>query len=272
MKNIHFRSIWISDTHLGGRDLQSARLLQFLRSTESHYLYLVGDIIDFWKLRRSWFWPPINNQIINAIMKKAENGTKVFLLPGNHDAILHDYIGISLHNITVTREVVHRTADGRRYLVLHGDCFDSVVQKQKWLANLGSILYDTLLSINRRYNRIRTVLGFPYHALSASVKQRVKQAVSYISSFEQSLIEAARLHQVEGMICGHIHHATIKDIGGVLYSNSGDWVESCTALVENENGTLGIIDWQDQAGVLATGNLAEFHENCHRNRRLAPTN
>jgi UDP-2,3-diacylglucosamine pyrophosphatase LpxH len=245
MNPAHFRSIWISDTHLGGRDLQSKKLLQFLQATESDYLYLVGDIFDLWKLKRSWFWPSINNQIVAAIMGKAAGGTRVFYLPGNHDELLRSYSGFSFNNITVADQIVHETVNGGRYLVLHGDVFDCVVQKRRWLADLGSILYDLLLVINRWYNSLRRLTGRPYQSISASIKQRIKQAVNHIGNFEETLVREARRKRVDGLICGHIHHAAIRDINGVLYSNAGDWVESCTALVENTNGTIGIVDWRD---------------------------
>jgi len=245
MSPAHFRSIWISDTHLGGRNLQSKKLLQFLQATESDYLYLVGDIFDLWKLKRSWFWPSINNQIVAAIMGKAADGTRIFYLPGNHDDMLRSYSGSTFNNITVADQVVHETANGGRYLVLHGDVFDCVVQKRRWLADLGSILYDLLLVINRWYNKLRRLTGRPYHSISASLKHRVKQAVNHIGNFEEILVSEARRKRVDGLICGHIHHAAIRNINGILYSNAGDWVESCTALVENTNGTMGIIDWQD---------------------------
>ncbi len=245
MNPAHYRSIWISDTHLGGRNLQSKKLLQFLQATDSDYLYLVGDIFDLWKLKRSWFWPSINDQIVAAIMGKAAGGTRVFYLPGNHDELLRAYSGSSFNNITIADQVVHETANGGRYLILHGDVFDCVVQKRRWLANLGSILYDLLLVFNRWYNALRRLTGRPYHSISASIKHRVKQAVNYIGNFEEILVSEARRKRVDGLICGHIHHAAIRDINGVLYSNAGDWVESCTALVENGNGTIGIIDWHD---------------------------
>ncbi|MEE4167193.1 MAG: UDP-2,3-diacylglucosamine diphosphatase [Desulfocapsaceae bacterium] len=273
MEQAFFRTIWISDTHLGGRNSQSRKLLQFLLTHESDYLYLVGDIVDFWKLRRSWFWPKINDQIISVILKKARKGTRIFYLPGNHDQVFQPYSGTTINGISVINEVVHESADGNKYLVMHGDKFDCVIQKKKWLAGLGSILYDNLLTINRWYNVIRVSLfGLPYHSISASIKHRVKKAVNYIGNFEEALINEAAVNNVDGLICGHIHHAAIRDINGVLYSNSGDWVESCTALVENTNGTLGVIEWQEGLSTTELNSIGAHYEDRYRNGCMAPTN
>lgn len=272
MHRMPFRSIWISDTHLGGRNLQSVKLLKFLQDTESEYLYLVGDIFDLWKLKRRWHWPIVNDQIIEEILKKARTGTRVYYLPGNHDAMLRSYHGLSINGINVVNQVVHETLDGRKYLVLHGDQFDCVVQKQPWLANLGSVLYDCLLVLNRWYNWLRRLFGRPYHSISAAIKARVKKAVNYIGEFESVIVNAASRHQVSGLICGHIHHASIRNFGEVLYGNSGDWVESCTALVESRGGTLGIINCNDPAFALKLSQLRTHHENRYSNRCLAPTN
>ncbi len=272
MEPLHFRSIWISDTHLGGRNLQSGKLLHFLQTTESDYLYLVGDILDFWTLKRTWFWPSINNQIVAAVLNKAARGTRVIYLPGNHDDQMRCYCGSSFNQISVAEEIVHRTVDGKRYLVLHGDSFDCVIQRRRWLADVGSVLYDWLLVINRWYNGIRSLLGRPYHSISAAIKQQVKQAVNYIDDFERIIVSEAHRKRVDGLICGHIHHAAIRDINGVLYSNTGDWVESCTALVENANGTLGIVDWQDTALSHQSLVTERTYEDRYRKRCLASTN
>lgn len=271
MDTSSYRAIWISDTHLGGRDLQNRKLLQFLLSTESEYLYLVGDIIDIWKVRFRWFWPKINDQIIAAVIDKAGNGTKVFYLPGNHDEIMRKYCGMNVCGISVVNEIIHATEDGRRYLVMHGDRFDCVVQDKKWLAGLGSVSYDLLLVANRWYNTVRSHLGLSYHSLSASIKRRVKTAVNYVGNFEEAIINEARTIKVDGLICGHIHHAGIKDLSGALYCNTGDWVESCTALAENRNGTLGNIFWHEPT--VSTPQKSEvYYEDRYRDRHLAPSN
>lgn len=272
MQQLHFRSLWVSDTHLGGRNLKSHHLYEFFKTTESEYLYLVGDIFDLWKLRRNWFWPEINDRIVNLILKKAQNGTKVYYIPGNHDDIVRKYAGTAFHGVSICHEMVHTAVDGRRYLVLHGDKFDCVVQNSRWLANAGSILYDLLLVVNRWYNRYRSFCGREYFSLSAWLKHQCKSAVNYMGDFEQVLIREIRDHRVDGLICGHIHHASITAMGDFLYSNSGDWVESCTALAENSNGTLGIIQWVEQNPAAELSMEGKYVQNRYRDRCLAPTN
>jgi len=272
MQQLHFRSLWVSDTHLGGRNLKSKQLYQFLKKTESDNLYLVGDIFDLWKLRKNWFWPEINDRIVNLILKKAENGTNVYYLPGNHDDIVRKYAGTTFHGIHICEELVHTAADGRRYLVMHGDKFDCVVQNSEWLANIGSVLYDSLLVINRWYNRYRSYRGREYFSISAWLKHKCKGAVNYMGDFEEVLVREIRSKSVDGLICGHIHHASIKAIGDFLYSNSGDWVESCTALAENNNGTLGIIQWIEQNPIKELAMDIQYEQNRYRDRCLAPTN
>lgn len=272
MQHLHFRSIWISDTHLGGRNLKSNQLYEFLKNTESKNLYLVGDIFDLWKLRNSWHWPEINDRIVNLILNKAKNGTKVYYLPGNHDDIVRRYTGSSFHGVQICEEVVHTSVDGRRYLVLHGDKFDCVVQNSEWLANLGSVLYDSLLVLNRWFNAYRSFRGKDYFSISAWLKHKCKKAVNYIGDFEEVLIREIKKNQVDGLICGHIHHASIKAMGDFLYSNSGDWVESCTALAENSNGTIGIIQWVEQNPVHELVTNGEYEQNRYSDGCLASPN
>ena len=269
---LHFRSIWISDTHLGGRNLKSDHLYQFLKKTESDYLYLAGDIFDLWKLRKNWYWPEINDRIVNLILKKAQDGTKVYYLPGNHDAVVRKYVGSTFHGVEVCEEIVHTASDGRRYLVMHGDKFDCVVQNSEWLANIGSKLYDTLLIVNRWFNRYRELRGKGYFSISAWLKHQCKSAVNYIGDFEEVLIREIRDKGVDGLICGHIHHASIKTMGDFLYSNSGDWVESCTALAENDNGMIGIITWTDNNPAVAPLPVKDYEQNRYRDRCLASSN
>ncbi len=268
----HFRSIWISDTHLGGRNVKSAELYAFLKDCESEYLYLVGDILDLWKLKRRWYWPEINGRIVNLILRKAEQGTKVFYLPGNHDAMIRQYCGSEFNGIKVCSDIIHTTADGGRFLVQHGDQFDCIVQQNEWLANIGSVLYDVLLVLNRWYNQLRRLRGRGYFSISAWLKHRCKRAVNYMGDFEQTLVREIRKHQVDGIICGHIHRAGVKSIDRFLYSNSGDWVESCTALAENNHGTLGIIHWVAQNPVNDMVTNPEYEKNRYSDRCLAPTN
>jgi len=256
---IRFRSIWISDVHLGTPGCQTEHLLAFLRTTESTYLYLVGDIIDGWQLRRRWYWPQTHNDVVQKILRKARKGTKVVYVAGNHDEVMRNFLGLAFGGIDVVDEIEHVTADGRRLLVLHGDLFDAVVQNARWLAFLGDQLYTLTLKLNQWFNGARAKLGLPYWSLAQFLKHKVKNAVNYISEFETALAEEARRREFAGVVCGHIHKAEIRDIDGVLYCNDGDWVESLTALVETESGELRVIDWKAIEG-LATGAVPAFED------------
>ena len=238
-----YRSIWISDTHLGTRGCKVDYLLDFLRHNESDYLYLVGDIVDGWSLKRSWFWSQPHNDVLQKILRKARKGTRVIYIPGNHDEFARDYVDLLFGGITVAARAVHKTADGRRLLVMHGDEFDGVVACHKWLAVLGSQSYQCALVMNHWFNRIRRRLGYPYWSLSAYLKHKVKNAVQFIHDFEHAVSAEAVRCRVDGIVCGHIHKAEIREIDGVLYCNDGDWVESCTALAETTDGKLEIVHW-----------------------------
>lgn len=252
LRPLKYRSIWISDVHLGFRGSQARFLLDFLNATASRQLYLVGDIVDVWAMQRGIYWPEAHNAVVRAILDKAANGTEVIYLAGNHDELLRGHIGTTVANVQVHDEMVHETADGRRFLVLHGDRFDQVVQQGRWLAVLGSHLYNLLLAANVGLNGVRRALGLGYWSLAAALKHRVKKAVNYIGNYEATVAAAARDQAVDGMICGHIHHAEIRPFDGVTYCNCGDWVESCTALVEHHDGTLELLRWIDGPEVLAT--------------------
>jgi UDP-2,3-diacylglucosamine pyrophosphatase LpxH len=241
---LRFRAIFISDIHLGTASCQSERLLDFLRHTESRDLYLVGDIIDGWQLKRRWFWNQSHNDVVQKVLRKARKGTRVTYIAGNHDEAMRHFLGLAFGGIDIRAEAVHQTADGRRLLVIHGDLFDAVVQRAKWLAHLGDALYMLTLKLNQWFNHVRAKLGFPYWSLAQFLKHKVKNAVSYIGDFEHALAAEARRRDFDGVVCGHIHKAEIRDIGGILYCNDGDWVESLTALVELESGELKIIDWK----------------------------
>ncbi len=243
---LRFRSIWISDIHLGTRGCQAAALLDFLKHTESEYLYLVGDIIDGWHLKKRWYWPQAHNDVVQKILRRAKHGAEVFFVAGNHDEFARDFIGLHFGGVFVTNEVVHTTLKGKKLLVLHGDQFDAVMSYAKWLAHLGDKAYDFALWLNRIFNFVRKKFGLNYWSLSAWLKHKVKNAVDHISAFEHFIAESARHHQTDAVICGHIHHAEIRQIGDVLYCNDGDWVESCTALVEDMDGNLSIIHWLDE--------------------------
>ncbi len=240
-----YRTVCISDVHLGFRGCSAEHLLDFLRSTECEYLYLVGDIIDIWSMKKRPFWPQTHNDVVRTILGKAKHGTRVIFVPGNHDEFLRDYDGMVFGNISIADRTVHERADGRRFLVLHGDQFDAVVRNSKALALIGSALYDWLLTANRLINFVRRKLGFPYWSLSAFLKHRVKNVTRYISNFERAVAYEASRIGVDGVICGHIHRAEISSIGDVVYCNCGDWVESHTALVEHPDGTFELLHWSD---------------------------
>ena len=242
---LRFRTIFISDIHLGTSGCQAKRLLEFLKATESDKLYLIGDIVDGWQLKRRWYWHQTHNDVVQAVLKKAKKGTKVIFVPGNHDESIRQFIGLDFGGIKIRDELVHKTADGRKLLVLHGDRFDGVIACAKWLAYVGDSLYTLILKFNQYYNIWRARLGLPYWSLSQYLKLKVKNAVSYITSFEQALAAEARKKGLDGVICGHIHKPEIRDIDGILYCNDGDWVESLSALVEETSGQLRLVDWHE---------------------------
>jgi UDP-2,3-diacylglucosamine pyrophosphatase LpxH len=245
MNPLKYRSIFISDVHLGFRGCQARFVLDFLQSTQCKQLYLVGDIVDLWAMKSGLYWPESHNQVVREILGKASQGTDVIYLPGNHDDLFREYLGASFGEVTVRDEVIHTTADGRRFLVLHGDKFDGVVQNSLWLAKLGSHAYDNLLALNGFLSRIRSLFGLKYWSLAGYLKRKVKNAVSYIGNFEQVVAREAERRELDGMICGHIHHAEMRDIASIAYCNCGDWVESCTALVEHHDGRLELLRWTD---------------------------
>ena len=242
---IRFRSIWISDVHLGTTGCQAGRLLEFLRATESDNLYLVGDIIDGWQLKRRWYWDQNHNNVVQTVLKKARKGTNVVFVPGNHDEAIRQFIDLDFGGIKVRDELIHTTAAGKRMLVLHGDRFDGVIACAKWLAYLGDSMYTVILKFNQWFNSWRARVGLPYWSLSQYLKLKVKNAVSYISSFENALAAEAKKRGVDGVICGHIHKPEIRDIDGITYCNDGDWVESLSALVEDQAGALRLVTWQE---------------------------
>ena len=243
--NTKYRTIWISDIHLGTRGCQAEVLLDFLKHTESETLYLAGDIVDGWRLKKSWFWAQSHNDVVQKLLRKARKGTRVIYVPGNHDEALRDYTDNHFGGVYVVGEAIHETADGRKLLVLHGDAFDGVVRHAKWLAHLGDWAYNVVLDANTWFNLARRRLGLGYWSLSAFLKTRVKNAVQFVDRFEEVVAEEARRRGVDGIVCGHIHKAEIRDIDGILYCNDGDWVESCTALVEHFDGRLEIVHWAE---------------------------
>ena len=240
---LKFRTIWLSDIHLGTRGCKAEILLDFLRHTESEYLYLVGDIVDGWHLKKRWYWPQTHNDVIQKFLRRARHGAKVFFVAGNHDEFARDFCGLYFGGILVADKIIHETVDGRRLLTMHGDQFDAVMGCAKWLAHLGDTAYDFALWLNTIFNFCRLKFGLPYWSLSAWLKHKVKNAVSYIGNFEQAVAWEAERRELDGMICGHIHHAEMRDIGAAVYCNCGDWVESCTALVEHHDGRLELLRW-----------------------------
>ncbi|MFO1273886.1 MAG: UDP-2,3-diacylglucosamine diphosphatase [Rubrivivax sp.] len=236
------RTVWISDLHLGTPGCQAEALLEFLREVECQTLYLVGDIIDGWQLRRSWYWPQAHNDVVQKILRKARKGTRVVFVPGNHDEFARRYAALNFGGVDVVEDCIHVTADGRRLWITHGDLFDGVIQCARWLAYLGDRAYEFTLKVNARFNRARARLGLPYWSLSRYLKLKVKRAVSYVGDFEAAVAREAKKRGADGVVCGHIHHAEMRTIDGVLYCNDGDWVESLTALVEHFDGRLEIVD------------------------------
>ena len=238
-----YRTIFISDLHLGTPGCQATALLDFLKAHPSDYLYLVGDIVDGWQLRRKWYWPQTHNDVVQKLLRRARKGCRIVYVPGNHDEFAREFIGHQFGGIEVMEEAVHTTADGRRLWVIHGDYFDAVVQCAKWLAIVGDNLYEFTLKLNRYLNSWRARMGLPYWSLSAYLKQKVKSALNYVTDFEVAVAAEARRKGHQGVVCGHIHRAEMRDIDGVLYCNDGDWVESRTALVEHFDGTLELLHW-----------------------------
>jgi UDP-2,3-diacylglucosamine pyrophosphatase LpxH len=239
----HYRAIWISDIHLGTSGCKADFLLDFLRVNESDQLYLVGDIVDGWQLKRGWYWKQSHNDVVQKILRKARKGTKVTYIMGNHDEALREFLGMRFGEILIENEAVHELRDGRRLWITHGDLFDGVIQYAKWLAYLGDTAYTMALKVNDHFNYLRHKMGMSYWSLSQYLKHRVKNAVSFITAFEEALTTEARRRGYDGVVCGHIHRPEIREIDGTLYCNDGDWVESLSALVETHEGELKLVYW-----------------------------
>ncbi|MDE2255116.1 MAG: UDP-2,3-diacylglucosamine diphosphatase [Betaproteobacteria bacterium] len=239
-----FRTLWLSDIHLGTRDCKAKALLELLRHCHAGTIYLVGDIIDGWQLRKGWYWPQAHNDVVQKLLRKTRKGCRVVFIPGNHDEFARHYSGLHFGGVEVQSDAVHVTADGTRLWIVHGDWFDGVVMHAKWLAHLGDALYVFTLKLNRWLNHVRHRMGFSYWSLSQYLKGKVKNAVSFISSFEQLLAEEAARRGCEGVVCGHIHRAELRRIGRTIYANCGDWVESLTAVAEQDDGSLLLLMWK----------------------------
>jgi len=239
-----YRTLFISDVHLGTRGCQAELLLDFFKHNESEELFLVGDILDGWRLKGGWYWPQAHNDVVQKLLRKVRKGTRVVFVPGNHDEFARDFIGLEFGGVEVEDHLLHTTADGKTLLVLHGDQFDVVVRHARWLAHLGDWAYDFAIWLNCWFNRARRQFGLPYWSFSQWAKLKVKNAVNFIGDFEKTLAAEARKRGVDGIVCGHIHHAAIREIDGVTYVNTGDFVESCTAIAEHFDGTLELIHWK----------------------------
>lgn len=243
-----YRTLFISDVHLGSKAAKTDYLLDFLRFHDADTIILVGDIVDGWRLKRSWYWPQPCNDVVQKILRKARKGTRIIYIPGNHDEFLRAFPGVHFGGIEVAARYVHESADGLRYLVLHGDEFDVVVRNARLLAYLGDWAYDMAIVINIGLAAVRRRLGMPYWSFSAWAKQQVKHAVNFIGEFQSVVAAEARKADAQGVVCGHIHHAVITDIDGIRYMNSGDWVESCTAIAEHDDGRMELLTWNAIAG------------------------
>lgn len=252
----NYRTLFISDIHLGTRACQADMLLAFLRETDADTIYLVGDVVDFWRIRRGAVWLQSHNDVLQKLLRKVRKGTRIIYIPGNHDEGLREYCGTKFGGVEIERQAIFETAAGKKYLIIHGDEFDVVVRYAKWLAFLGDRGYEFALWLNWPLNFVRRRLGFGYWSLSSYLKYRVKTAVNFIGDFEKNLAEEAKRHHVDGVICGHIHHAASRYFGPVHYLNTGDWVESCTAIGETAGGEFEMIRWHEVVGARERAVLA----------------
>jgi UDP-2,3-diacylglucosamine pyrophosphatase LpxH len=243
---MHYRAVFISDLHLGTPGCQAEALLDFLKSHTSDTLYLVGDIVDGWQLRRKWYWPQAHNDVVQKLLRRVRKGSRVIYIPGNHDEFARDFVEHHFGGIEVMEEATHTLLDGRKLWLIHGDYFDAVVQYAKWLAYVGDSLYELTLRLNRHFNRLRARLGMRYWSLSAYLKGKVKKALNFVTDFENAVAHEAQKRGYQGVVCGHIHRAEIRMINGILYCNDGDWVESRSALVEHVDGHLELIFWDQE--------------------------
>lgn len=248
-KRRRYRTIWISDIHLGTKGCNADLLIDFLDSTDSETMYLVGDIIDGWRMKKRFYWPAEHNDVVWRVLKRAKRGTDIVYIPGNHDEMFRQFTGLDFGGVQIRRKAIHETADGRRLLVLHGDEFDAVMLSHRWLAHLGDLAYETLMGLNRMVSAARRWLDLPYWSLSKMAKHKVKNAVEFISKFEEVVAEEAEKRGVDGVVCGHIHTADMRRFGRIAYYNDGDWVEGCTALVEHFDGRMEILHWADEIAV-----------------------
>jgi UDP-2,3-diacylglucosamine pyrophosphatase LpxH len=253
-----YRTIFLSDMHLGTRGCQASLILDFLRHNDADTFYLVGDILDGWRMKASFYWPQAHNDVIQKLLRKVRHGARMVFVPGNHDEFARQFSGLTFGGIEIARTAIYKTAAGKRYLVMHGDEFDVVVRHSKWLAFLGDWAYDFAIFVNTHFNAVRRRLGFPYWSFSAWAKLKVKNAVNFIGAFERELAEEARRRGADGVICGHIHHPIIRDVDGITYVNTGDFVESCSYVVEHDDGSLEVLRWPALAALPEAATMAEL--------------
>ncbi|MEM6510819.1 MAG: UDP-2,3-diacylglucosamine diphosphatase [Pseudomonadota bacterium] len=254
----HYPAVWISDVHLGYKYCQAQYLLDFLNAIECDVLYLVGDIVDLWSMKRQFFWHPSHYDVLALIQQKAKDGTRVIYIPGNHDETFRHYANDSLFGIEVHKQYIHTTKANKRFLLLHGDDFDSATRYNKLISIAGDAGYDFLLFLNRWTNRIRRLFGGNYWSLASWIKARVHKAREAIDAFEKAAIHEAKKQAVDGIICGHIHHPAVKVVDGILYCNDGDWIESCTALVENSSARIELLHWSETQKVIHSADISEL--------------
>jgi UDP-2,3-diacylglucosamine pyrophosphatase LpxH len=243
---MNYRSIWISDVHLGTRHSQVGKLLDFLRETECEQLYIVGDFIDGWQLRRKWYWTEEYNLLVQKLLRKNRKQTQVTFIIGNHDEFLEQFLGLNFGAVQLAERTVHIAADGKRYVVLHGHQFDGLAHFNRLLDRVGSALYERILDMNVWVNRVRRLLGFGYWSFASYIKLKAKRAMKYVNDYEEALIQFARKSEACGVICGHIHRPEIRQVGEVVYMNCGDWIENCTALVEDYTGKISLINFHER--------------------------
>ena len=254
----HYPAVWISDVHLGYKDCQAQYLLDFLNAIECDVLYLVGDIVDLWSMKRQFFWHPSHYDVLALIQQKAKDGTRVIYIPGNHDETFRHYANDSLFGIEVHKQYIHTTKANKRFLLLHGDDFDSATRYNKLISIAGDAGYELLLFLNRGTNRIRRLFGGNYWSLASWIKARVHKAREAIDAFEKAAIHEAKKQAVDGIICGHIHHPAVKVVDGILYCNDGDWIENCTALVENSSGRIELLHWSETKKVINSADISKL--------------
>ncbi|WP_193988842.1 UDP-2,3-diacylglucosamine diphosphatase [Lelliottia steviae] len=265
----HYPAVWISDVHLGYKDCQAQYLLDFLNAIECDVLYLVGDIVDLWSMKRQFFWHPSHYDVLALIQQKAKDGTRVIYIPGNHDETFRQYADESLFGIEVHQQYIHTTKANKRFLLLHGDDFDSATRYNKLISIAGDAGYDLLLFLNRWTNRIRRLFGGHYWSLASWIKARVHKAREAIDAFEKAAIHEAKKQGVDGIICGHIHHPAVKVVDGILYCNDGDWIENCTALVENDCGRIELLHWSETQKVIHSADISKLMPTPAHNKDAA---